>query len=309
MRISYCSHDTSDTQPWLDALGKALPGAEISAWAPGAPLADYAIVWRAPQVFFDEQTQLKAIFNTGAGIDALARLKLPAGVPVIRLEDAGMAAQMAEYVAHALIRHVREFDVYEAQAERGEWAARPLRSRRDFPVGVMGLGALGERVAQVLTALDFPVNGWSRSPKTLPGVRCYVGDEFHDFLRASRVLVSLLPLTPATTDLMNRETLSMLRPGAYVINVARGLQLVEDDLLALLDSGHVAGATLDVFRTEPLPAGHPFWSHPKVHITPHSSANTVMSDSVDQIVGKLKALDGGAPLSSIGGVVDASTGY
>jgi glyoxylate/hydroxypyruvate reductase A len=171
----------------------------------------------------------------------------------------------------------------------------------------MGLGVLGERVAKALRAFEFPVNGWSRSAKTIEGVQSFCGAaQFSDFLSKSQVLVNLLPLTPDTQDLLNRATLSQLKPGAFVINVARGAHLVEDDLLALLDEGHLAGATLDVFRAEPLPPEHPFWRHPKITVTPHTSARTLRETSVAQIVGKILALTQGF---SVAGVVDQGRGY
>ena len=189
----------------------------------------------------------------------------------------------------------------------GRWSFRRPRTRAQFPVGVMGLGVLGERVARALAHFDFPVNGWSRSAKALQGIRTYSGAQgFHDFLAASRVLVNLLPLTPGTQDIINRDTLSRLQPGAYVVNVARGRHLVDEDLIALIDSGHVAGATLDVFRTEPLPAGHPFWTHPKITATPHTSARTMRVESAAQIVGKILAMERG---ERVAGIVDLQRGY
>ncbi len=306
MKITFCCTDTK-AEPWLQGLQAALPDASISVWQPGAPQADYAVVWAPPQQFVDEQPALKALFNIGAGVDALLKLHLPTGVRVVRLDDAGMAVQMAEYVCHAVIRHFREFDAYEADMQAGRWGYRKPRLRSDFPVGVMGLGVLGERVARALAQFDFPVNGWSRSPKATEGVRGFSGaDGFNDFLAASRVLVNLLPLTPDTQDIMNRESLSRLQPGAYVVNVARGAHLVEEDLLALIESGHVAGATLDVFRKEPLPAGHAFWSHPKITVTPHTSARTLRSKSIAQIASKIAALQNG---QTVAGLVDAGRGY
>jgi glyoxylate/hydroxypyruvate reductase A len=171
----------------------------------------------------------------------------------------------------------------------------------------MGLGVLGDRVARTLQSFEFPVNGWSRSAKTIAGVRGFAGAaRFDDFLQASRVLVNLLPLTSDTRDIMDRESLSKLQTGGYVINVARGAHLVDEDLIALLDSGHLAGATLDVFRTEPLPAGHPFWRHPKITLTPHTSARTLREESIAQIAGKIMALECGDPVA---GIVDPERGY
>ncbi|MCY1376535.1 Glyoxylate/hydroxypyruvate reductase A [compost metagenome] len=154
---------------------------------------------------------------------------------------------------------------------------------------------------------DFPVHGWSRTPKAIEGVVTHSGEAgFDTFLSNCRVLVNLLPLTPDTRDILNRDTLGRLKPGGYLINVARGAHLVEADLLALLESGHMAGATLDVFRTEPLPADHPFWNHPQITVTPHTSARTLRDESIAQIAGKIRALENGEPVA---GVVDPVRGY
>jgi glyoxylate/hydroxypyruvate reductase A len=171
----------------------------------------------------------------------------------------------------------------------------------------MGLGVLGQRVAHALQVFEFPVNGYSRSPKNLPGIRCFNGpDGLADFLAATRVLVNLMPLTPETENIINTRTLSQLQSGGYVINVARGKHVVEQDLLDLIDHGHLAGAMLDVFRTEPLPAEHAFWQHPKITLTPHTSARTLREESLAQIVGKIQALQRGDPIN---GIVDHHRGY
>ncbi|MDZ7939319.1 MAG: glyoxylate/hydroxypyruvate reductase A [Rhodoferax sp.] len=306
LRICYYSADM-DAASWIPGLQAALPGADVSLWEPGAPAADYAVVWKPPQQLLDEQPQLKALFNTGAGVDALMKLKLPQDLPVIRLDDAGMSVQMAEYACHAVIRHFREFEGYETDMARGKWSFRKPRSRADFPVGVLGLGVLGERVAKALAQFDFPVNGWSRSSKEVASVRCFAGDAQLDaFLAACRVLVCLLPLTPETENLLNAERLAQLRPGGYVINVARGAHVVDADLIAAIDSSHLAGATLDVFRVEPLPKDHPFWAHPQITLTPHTSARTLRSESIAQIAGKIGALQRG---EAVAGRVDAARGY
>jgi glyoxylate/hydroxypyruvate reductase A len=306
MRILFCAADTKP-EPWLLGLRAALPDADIELWQSGAAAADYAVVWAPPQQFMDEQPGLKAIFNTGAGVDALLRLRLPPQARLVRIDDGGMAVQMAEYICHAAIRHFRELDTYEADMQAGRWSFRKPRVHADFPVGVMGLGALGQRVVRTLAQFDFPVLGWSRSPRQLEGVQCFSGSAgFDAFLAATRILVCLLPLTPDTRDIMRRETLSRLLPGAYVINVARGAHLVDEDLVALIASGHVAGATLDVFRTEPLPAGHVFWQQPKITLTPHMSARTLRDESIAQIVGKIQAFERG---EAVAGLVDFQRGY
>ena len=306
MRIAFCCTGT-EPEPWLAGLRAALPQAQVELWQPGAAPADYAVVWAPPQQFFDEQPQLKAVFAIGAGVDALLKLRLPPNAALVRLDDAGMAVQMAEYVCHAVIRHFREFDVDAAQTRQGQWTSHKPRNRVDFPVGVMGLGVLGQRVARALSQFEFPVNGWSRSPKALDGVRTFSGPaQFDGFLSSSRVLVNLLPLTLDTQGIMNRATLSRLRPGGYVINVGRGAHLVDEDLLALLDSGQLAGAMLDVFRVEPLAPAHPFWRQPKISLTPHTAARTLRAASIAQIAGKIEALERG---ETIVGRVDSERGY
>lgn len=306
MKIYFCGTDFKP-EPWLAALRAALPQASVEAWMPGAPPGDYAVVWAPPQAFLDEQPQLKALFNLGAGVDALTQLRFSPATKLVRLDDAGMSVQMTEYVLHALIRYFREFDGYDADVAQGKWSFRKPRRREDYPVGIMGLGVLGQRVARAVQALEYPVLGWSRSAKAVSGVRCYAGPEqFDEFLAETRVLVCLLPLTAETRGILNRRTLSLLRPGAYVINVARGSHLVEEDLMPLLDNGQLDGAALDVFQQEPLPAGHPFWRHPKITITPHTAARTLRDESVAQIASKIARLERG---ETIAGIVDPAKGY
>lgn len=307
MRVTFCCDDTWP-EPWLKGLRASLPGAEVDIWAPGAPQADYALVWAPPRRFIDEQAAgLKAMFNIGAGVDALLALDIPAALPVYRLEDAGMSVQMAEYVCQAVIRFFRGLDAYEADMAQGVWQHRRNPRRAEYPVGVMGLGRMGARVAQALAVFDYTVNGWSRSPRELAGVHCFSGlAQLDAFLSATRILVNLLPLHAETENIIDARALGLLQPGAYVINVGRGGHLVDADLIAQIDAGHVSGAMLDVFREEPLPAGHPFWQHEKIILTPHTSARTLARDSVAQIVGKLAALSRGEPVT---GRVDLRLGY
>ena len=311
MKIVFCCTNTK-AEPWLEGFRQALPGIDIWEWqaAPAgqAPqLADHAVVWSPPQSFIDEQTQLQSLFNIGAGVDALLKLTLPESLNIVRLNDAGMSVQMSEYVCHAVIRYFREFKQYENDQTEQRWSFRKPALRSEFSVGVLGAGVLGSKVAQSLQQFDFPVNVWSRSPKQLAGVSSYTGPEqLPAFLKASKVLVNLLPLTPDTENLLNHANLSQLQAGAYLINVARGKHVVEQDLLNLLDQGHMAGATLDVFRVEPLPQDHAFWKHPKIVLTPHTSARTMRDESIAQIASKIKAVYAG---QFIEGRVDKLRGY
>ena len=312
MKLLFSQPDSHGNDAWLAdlraALAAVLPGSQLDEWRPGLP-PDYdaAIVWGPSQQLVDEQPQLKALLNLGAGVDKLLALQLPPTMAVVRLEDAGMAVQMAEYVCHALIRFFRELAAYDRQQREQRWQPRRPHVRSEFPVGVMGLGALGQRVAQAVQQFDFPVLGWSRTPRDLPGVQCFHGDAgLADFLKGTRVLVCLLPLTPVTRGILNRQTLEQLQLASYVINVARGGLLVEDDLQQLLDEGHLAGATLDVMQDEPLPPGHWLWTHPHVTVTPHISAQTVRAEAVVQVVRSLQALQRGETPS---GQVQRERGY
>ena len=295
---------------WITEFGAALPAADIRVWREGddAP-ADFALVWKPRAEMLAGRHDLKAIFNLGAGVDAILQLgdALPAGVPLIRIVDAGMGIPMAEYVTQAALRYFRRDDEYEAQRREQRWQPLPPHEKADFTIGIMGLGALGTHIAQALRHFGFPVHGWSRTRKQMDGVVCHAGDaEFDAFLQATKVLVCVLPLTPDTRDILNADTLGKLQKGAYLINVARGAHVVDEDLLALIASGHIAGAKLDVFREEPLPASHPFWNEPRINITPHVSALTVIEDSARQIADRIRALQEGRPVA---GVVDLAKGY
>ncbi|MBS1157555.1 MAG: glyoxylate/hydroxypyruvate reductase [Proteobacteria bacterium] len=309
MNIIYYN-DGEDNAYWLAGLRAALPHADIRLWLPGNDKpADYALVWKPPAGMLAGRTDLKAIFNLAAGVDALLGLgnALPANVPILRLEDAGMGMQMAEYATHAVLHHYRRFDEYARQAQKQEWRYLETPLKRDFTVGIMGLGTLGRQVAQALLHFGFPVRGWSRSRQSVSGVRCYAGrSQLDEFLEETKALICLLPATAETAGILSRDTLGQLAFGAYLINLARGSHLVEADLLDALDSGRIAGATLDVAAQEPLPPGHPFWHHPRVTITPHIAAATLRDDTVRQVTEKLLAFDRG---EAVTGMVDRHNGY
>jgi glyoxylate/hydroxypyruvate reductase A len=299
----------SDGATWIDALRRALPAARVELWpGPAASAADYALVWKPPPELLAELRRVKAVFNLGAGVDAvIGAPTLPPDVCLVRLEDAGMAEQMSEYVCHAVLRRYREFDAYAEQQRMGVW--QPLRraSKGAFGVGILGLGVLGTAVATALAPFGFPLRGWSRTRKRIAGVATFSGaSELDAFLSGACVLVCLLPLTRETQGLLDYATLSRLPRGAYVVNVSRGALIVDDDLLSLLDSGLLGGAMVDVFRDEPLPPEHRFWHHPRVALTPHISAVTLAEESVAQIADKIRRLEAGLPIT---GIVARDQGY
>ena len=298
---------SADGAQWLAALSQSLPNAQFHGWPDTDVAPDYAVVWKPPPELIAKLAGARAVFNLGAGVDAIAGASTwPPGVPLVRLEDAGMAEQMVEYAAYAVLRCYREFAAYERAQRAASWAPRTRLDKRAFGVGILGLGVLGSRVADALRALGFPVTGYARRPKVLADVRSFAGDQLSEFLATCRVLICMLPLTPATQGLLDREAFARLPRGAYVINVARGGIIVERDLLAAIGSGHLAGAMLDVFEEEPLPAQHAFWHHPQITLTPHVAAVTSIGESVAQIADKIRRIEAGLP---VGGVVDAQHAY
>lgn len=310
LKLVVATDTPKGTEVWRQRFVEALPGDEVQAWNPGGPdvQADYAIVWQPPEAFFRHASGIKAVFNLGAGVDRLMRLEtLPHDLPVVRIEDGGMAEQIAEYVAHGLARFSRDFERYDAYQRAGTWKTHAPITYANWPVGVMGLGVIGRHVAQTMATLGYPVAGWSRSAKQVPGIETYHGSQgLRDFLARTRVLVNVLPLTSETENLINRDLLGQLLPAACLINVARGAHVVDQDLLDMLDQGAMQGACLDVFREEPLPASHPYWTHPKVRITPHIAGITLASESLEQIIGKLDRLRRGLDIT---GVVSRADGY
>lgn len=309
VKVIVATSDPAATQRWQGLIQAALPEFQVIGWQLGDPEsgAQYAVVWSAPDSFFQTENELKAVFSLGAGVDHLLALPNLPDIPVLRLEDAGMATQMAEYVLHSLASLSRGFDTYEAQQRKSRWNPLAVMRHEDWPVGVMGLGKLGGHVAQAVAGLGYPVAGWARSGRVLDGVEVFHGAaQLQRFLARTRVLVNLLPLTSETVGIINARLLAGLRPNAVVINLARGGHVVDEDLLAALDAGRVQAAVLDVFNEEPLPASHPYWSHPRVRVTPHVAAVTMEAEAAQQISERIRRLEQGL---SVSGVVHRDTGY
>lgn len=301
MRILYYNEGESPAE-WLPSLKTALPEAEIRLWQPGdnAP-ADYALVWNPPASLFQNRTGLKAIFNLAAGVDSLLAMShaIDINVPIFRLEDAGMAIQMAEYVTHAVLRYYRRFDEYEKQAGNRIWEMLAPYKREDFTIGIMGMGIMGTAVAKALMPFGFPLRGWSRHIKNIPGIACYAGkQQMQAFLDNVRILVCVLPLTAETEGILCLDNFRHLGHGAYLINAGRGKHLVENDLLEAMRTGLIRAATLDVTGQESLPPDHPFWNHAGITITPHIAALTFCHETVRQVADFIHALEKGEKLTS-----------
>ncbi len=295
---------------WRRALLDLEPGLDLREWPETGDPADieYALVWKPPKGELKNYPNLKAIFSVGAGIDHLSSdPELPKGVPVVRMVEPGLTAGMTEFVLMSVIYHHRFMLDYAQQARDHLWREIDQVPAWDRRVGIMGLGVLGGDAAEKLVALGFQVAGWSGSPKDLPGVTSFHGAEgFLPFLNRSDILVCLLPLTKATTGILDARAFAALPRGASLISVGRGPQVVEEDLLAALDSGHLDGATLDVFREEPLPADAPFWDHPRVVVVPHVASMTIARGACEFVIDNIRRLEAGQPLLH---VVDMDKGY
>lgn len=264
-----------NAEEWRRRVAEALPEAELRVWPElGAPdEIDFAMVWQLPHGELAKLPNLKGVCALGAGVDALLRDPALPDVPIARLVDPLMAERMAEYVVGHALRHHLRTDEYAAQQQAGLWRRLPYKDAGERTVGVLGLGALGRRAAERLAAQGFRLLGWSRAAKRVAGVACLHGaDGLAALAREAEILVCLLPLTADTRGVLNAGLFARLPDGAALINVARGDHLVEGDLLAALESGKLAGATIDVFAEEPPAPKHPFWRHPKVLVTPHVSS-------------------------------------
>ncbi len=253
-------HPTFDTQYWIRELEKQLPGARVREWKAGDNQpADYALVWHPPVEMLQGRA-LKAVFALGAGVDSiLSKLRdhpdmLPLSIPLFRLEDTGMGRQMQEYAVSQVLHWFRRFDDYQALKLASCWQPLPEYRADEFTIGIMGAGVLGAKVAESLQPWGFPLRVWSRSRKSWPQVQSFAGQaELGGFLQGTRVLINLLPNTAETVGIINQTLLAQLPDESYLLNLARGVHVVEEDLLAALNNGKLKGAMLDVFSREPLP--------------------------------------------------------
>jgi glyoxylate/hydroxypyruvate reductase len=304
-----------DPKNWDQLFHTLAPQRDIRLWPEHGGNPDdvaYACVWKPPHGVLAEHRNLKAVFSLGAGVDdILTDPQLP-DVPIIRVVDADLTMRMTEYVVlHVLMYHRRQ-RTYDSQQRVRMWHDHEQPAANDVAVGIMGLGELGQAAAVALQRLGFRVHGWSRTQKIIPGVETFYGSNgLEPFLRRTEVLICLLPSTPATRGILNLDTFRRLKfngalHGAYLINAARGDLQVDSDIIVALEDGTLAGATLDVFPTEPLPLNSPLWTHSKVTITPHNAAQSSPRAIVSNILRQIDRYEVGMPLEHI---VDRNRGY
>jgi glyoxylate/hydroxypyruvate reductase A len=308
MSVLYRS-DAPRAQAWSNYFADRAPDLDFRVWPDAGNLADieYLIAWQVPPDFLAALPNLRVLFSSGAGIDHVDLSAIPEHVPLVRMVEPGIIDGMVEYVSLAVLALHRDwFDYVAANAARiwNPLEVPPASSRR---IGVMGMGVLGQAVLDRLRTYGFQLRGWNRSFREMAGVECFTGaDQLESFLAGCDVLVCLLPLTPATSGILDRKTFAALPAGAALINVGRGQHLVEADLLAALETGHLSRAILDVTDPEPLAADHPFWAHPRVFITPHVASMTQPETAASILLENLRRHQRGEPLLD---VVDRTRGY
>ena len=292
------------------ALASLAPGERIHTDPTVAPPAEIEalLAFRLAPGIASRFPALKFIACAGAGVDdILATGDLPLHVPIVRAVDSLQGRRMAQYVALMVLRFQRDLPRLEAQHNDAHWQRFVPVLEEECAIGVMGYGSIGAPVVDALSRLGFPVSVWTRVPRRIEGAASFAGPEgLAPFLSRSHILVSMLPLTSATRGLLNAGTLQLLPRGAYVINVSRGAILCETDLVAAIDAGDLAGAALDVFETEPLPATSPLWRHPKIVCTPHIAAVPRPEVAAAQFLDNLQRARDGVPLVNI---VDRERGY
>jgi glyoxylate/hydroxypyruvate reductase A len=295
---------------WIEAFGAAAPELECVVWDAAVDPAsiDYAFVWNQGDGALRRFTNLKCIFSLGAGVDhLLCDPELPAGVPIVRMVEPELTRGMSEYVALHVLRFHREGPVLDEQQRARIWNELLTPTAPGRRVGFLGFGVLAKACARVLSGFDFDLACWSRNPKAVAGIESFHGPEgLVAFLARTEILVCLLPLTPQTTGILDQALFAGLPRGAWLINAGRGGHQVEADILAALESGQLAGAALDVFQSEPLPADHPFWPHPKITISPHIASVTQPRSAAREIVANIRRLQAGEAPHNI---VDTAAGY
>ena len=290
-----------DPRPWVEALHSVDPDLPVRVWPDTGDKSDieFALVWNHPTIDWPAYTSLKALSSLGAGIDHFLKdPDVPKDIPIARIVDPELVQSMSEYVVTAALTHFRAFLNYRLNQTNAVWRPEAPRRIQDIGVGIMGMGMLGRDAAKKLRGVGFKVYGWSRRLSNSTDLdQAFAGNEsLPAFLSRSDILICLLPLTSATRGILNAQTFSQLPRDAYIINVARGGHLVESALLDALQTNHIAGACLDVFEEEPLPASHPFWTHPKVLVTPHIASITNPMSAAPQVVENYQRTREGRPL-------------
>jgi glyoxylate/hydroxypyruvate reductase A len=308
MSILYRS-DAARAAGWARYFAEHAPDLDFRVWPEAGKLeeVEYLIAWQAPREFIAALPRLKVLFSSGAGIDHVDFSAVPAHIPIVRMVEPGIINGMVEYVSLAVLALHRDFFDYVTAKAARSWNPLEVPPASARTIGVMGMGVLGQAVLERLATYGFRLRGWNRSLRTMEGVESFAGPEqLQPFLSGCDVLICLLPLTPATRGILDRELFAMLPAGAALINVGRGPHLVDAHLIEALDSGRLSRAILDVTDPEPLPPEHPFWAHPRVFVTPHVASMTQPETAAPILLENLRRHQRGEALLDL---IDRSRGY
>lgn len=308
MALLYKADPTRGKQ-WQALFAQHAPDIEWRAWPELGEPRDikYLAAWQAPDDLEALLPNLKVLFALSAGVDQLDLSRLPAHLPVVRLLDPGISQGMCEYACFAVLSLHRDMQLYQQQQLAGQWRAHRLVPASQRRVGLLGLGVQARHILASLSPFGFSLSGWARSPHEIPGVDCYAGvEQLPAFLSQCDILLCVLALTRETQGILNRRLFECLPPGACLVNMGRGAHLIEDDLLTMLDNGHLGAAVLDVLQQEPAAPEHPFWRHPKIRITPHIAAMTHPESAFASLLDNIRRYERGEPML---GQIDAARGY
>jgi len=297
-------------ESWKKTIKKADPSIQVFSYLEDHSVdeVEVALVWKHPKGSLKPYHNLKYIASFGAGVDFLFEdPDLPTHLPITRVIDTMLASDMSEHVVAVIFSYLKKLNTYKIDQLKSVWNPTDYHRISDFKVGIMGLGALGQVLANDLVRFGFQTQGWSNSKKALQGVNTFAGkEELGAFLASTQILVCLLPLTEATNGILNKTLFEKLPQGTYVINVARGGHVDDTDLIAMIDNNHLSGASLDVFHQEPLPQNHPYWKNEKINMTPHCASVSDVQSVVPQIIENYRRMKEGRNLINL---VSANRGY
>ncbi|MFC0218989.1 2-hydroxyacid dehydrogenase [Pseudochelatococcus lubricantis] len=305
----FCNTDAGRGDLFRRLFGEALPDLPFAVPGDDVDAAEvrYLLTWTAPPNLRDAYPALEVLFSTGAGVDQFRFDDLPPQTQLVRMIEPGITAMMQEYVVMGVLALHRGLPAYLGQQAREEWKVLPAVPAAGRRVGVMGLGELGKAVLEALRPFGFPLAGWSRSARDIPGVVCHSGASgLQDFLAATDILICLLPLTNETRGILSADLFARLPQGAGLVHAGRGQQLDAAALIAALDSGHLEAAVIDVCDPEPLPPGHPLWHHPRILLTPHVASQTNAETAAQVVIDNIRRHRRGEPMV---GLVTRERGY
>ncbi len=298
-----------DAQPWLESIRGREADLDIQVWPDltRAEAVTAALCWKPPKSVMLNFPNLKGVISMGAGVDELLEDEtISPELPLLRVVDTSLAQSMFEYCSRVVMQHSDWLDALKRSQRERQWNPSEAPGFSQTRIGVMGLGQIGAHVAEQFAKMGFTVKGWAQSPKHVAGVKSFIAQDLKVFLEKLDVLICLLPLTPDTEDILDKNLFAVLPDHAHLVHVGRGAQLNESDLLGALDTARLGHATLDVFKTEPLPKTHPFWTHPRITVTPHCSSLTNPAAVAAQVVENYRRLNAGKPPLN---QVDRDRGY